>query len=108
MTFIIKGGYDILRKQILNISLKRTNVWANGLILTKNNMYLGSVSPINENELEIRNYDNMNVLLLNNKIIYEDNKLFEYKIELNTIKEPDMSDPHIYNFIKYRYVDTMR
>ena len=50
-------------------------------------------------------YDDTNVLLLNNKIIYEDKKLFEYNIELQTTHEPDFSDPYVYNFMKYRYVD---
>jgi len=105
MAFIIKGGYDILRKEVLNISLKRTNVWMNGMILMKDNMYLGGVSPNNENEIEMAKYDNKTVLLLNNKIIYEDDKLFEYNIELQATIKPDMNNPYVYNFMDYRYVD---
>ena len=104
MTFLIKGGYDILRRHIVNISLRPSNVWMNGLLMLENNRYMNNLYPDSEYKIELVKYNNMNVLLLNNNIIYEDQKIIQYKIELNTIDTIDINDPKLYDFIKYNYV----
>jgi hypothetical protein len=111
MTFLIKGGYDIFRKQVLNISLKRTNIWTQGIVTVRQNKYVCGIIPLNENKLEIVKYDNRHALLLNNSIIYEDRKLFTYKIDLQVGSDLndrvviDIKDPSLSNFIDFQYLD---
>ena len=112
MSFLIKGGYDVFRKQILNVSLKRADVWTHGHIMVRQHKYVGELSSQNENIIELVRYDDMHALVLNNAIIYEDKKLFTYKLDLfyktppvnvNTWNMCDMSD-YIKNYVDYRYV----
>ena len=112
MSFLIKGGYDVFRKQVLNISLKRTDVWTHGHIMVRQHKYVGEISPQKENTIELVRYDDMHALLLNNAIIYEDKKLFTYKLDLfcktqpvnvNTLNMCDMTD-YIKNYVDYNYV----
>ncbi len=112
MSFIIKGGYDVLRKQVLNVSLKRTEVWTHGHILISQHKYVGELSPQKENLLELVRYDDKHALVLNNTIIYEDKKLFTYKLDLFCKTQPvnvniwnmcDMSE-YIKNYVDYTYV----
>ena len=105
MTLLIKGGYDMIRKQIVNISLRQTNVWTNGLLMLDNNRYMNSLYPDSSYKIEIVKYNNMNILFLNNNIIYEDPKIIQYKIELHGIETLDINEPKLYDFIKYNYVD---
>jgi hypothetical protein len=105
MSFVIRGGYDIFRKQVLNVTLKHSDKWSQGLVMVKHNMFLSQIMPLNENKLEIVKYHGSNVLLLNDNIIYENKKLFSYKIELNGLKEFDLNDPHLYDFLECKYVD---
>ena len=105
MTLLIRGGYDAMRKQIVNISLKRTDKWMNGLLMVQKNMYVGSLLPANENYVEIVKYGDSNVLLLNNNIVYENKTLFTYKLELQPVEVPDLNDPKLYDFLEYHYVD---
>ena len=105
MSFLIKGGYDILRKQILNISLKPTTVWTNGILMVNENMYISSLTPNNKNKIEIVKYNNMNVLLLNDSIIYEDKQLFPFNLELYAQYEPYNNNNNLYDFMEYHYVD---
>ena len=105
MSFIIRGGYDVFRKQILNISLKHNDKWSQGLVTVKHNMFLSNIMPLNENKLEIVKYHDTNVLLLNDNIIYENKKLFTYKIELHGFRELDINDPNLYDFLECKYVD---
>ena len=80
MSFLLKGGYYATCNKVLNISLKRTDMWTNGLILVKTSKY--SLSPKNDNIIELVKYDDTHALLLNNAIIYEDKKLFTYMLDL--------------------------
>ena len=105
MSFLIKGGYDAFRKQVVNISLRRTDKWINGLLMVQKNMYVGSLLPVNENHIEIVKYGDTNVLLLNDNIVYENKKLFSYKLELQPREVPDLNDPKLYDFLEYHYVD---
>jgi hypothetical protein len=110
MSLLIRGGYDVFRKQILNISLKRTNVWTQGLIMVRKNIFVSSLAPLNENKIELVKYDNRHALLLNNAIIYEDQKLFSYKVDLQVGSEMNERvlidlDLTTLNFIEYQYLD---
>ena len=106
MSIFIKGGYYAVSKQLLNITLKPTTVWHNGIILTNKNKIISTLNPQNENKLELLNYNDTSVLLLNNSIIYENKKLFNYKLDLSLMDDDfilnkDRFDACIeYNFIK--------
>ena len=104
MSFLVKGGYDAIRKQVVNISLRRTDKWARGLIFVRTNRYIGSLDPVNENNIELVKFDDIHALLLNNAIIYEDKKLFGYKLELQCETEPDLNDKKLYDFLDYNYL----
>lgn len=105
MSFTMKCGYDLFRKQVLNISLKRSEKWTNGLVMIKHNMVVSNLLPRNENKLEIVKYNDTHTLLLNNAIIYEDNQIFSYKIDLEWVGDLDLNDPKIYDFIDCNYVE---
>ena len=81
MSVFIKGGYYAVSKQFLNITLKPTTKWHHGL-LSFHNKVISTIDPLKENKLEMIQYNNMAVLLLNNGIIYENKKLFTYDLEL--------------------------
>jgi len=105
MSFIIRGGYDVLRKQVLNISLKYSDKWSRGLVMVQQNYFVSNIVPLDENKLEMVKYQDRHALLLNNTIIYEDKKLFTYKLDLQGFKELDINDPTLYDFIDVKYVD---
>ena len=106
MSFIIRGGYDIFRKQVLNIALKPTNKWCQGLVSIKENKYVSHMTSLNENNLEMVKYNQMHALLLNDTIIYEDEKIFSYKLELHGFRDAILSDPKLYDFIECNYVES--
>jgi hypothetical protein len=64
------------------------------------------MTSANENNLEIVKYNNMHALLLNNSIIYEDEKIFSYKIELNGFRDVVLNDPKLYEFIECNYAES--
>ena len=107
MSVFIKGGYFAISKQILNITLKPTTIWHNGIILTNKNMLISTLNHYNENKLKLINYKDTSVLLLNNFIIYENKKLFNYNLKLyltddDFIFNKDRFDTCIkYEYIKY-------
>ena len=104
MSFIIRAGYDIYRKQVLNISLKHSDKWSQGLVTVKHNLFVSQIIPLNENKLEMVKYNDNHALLLNDNIIYEDKKLFSYKIELQGFG--NINDPNFYDFLECKYVDS--
>jgi hypothetical protein len=105
MSFILRGGYDAIRKQVLNISLKRSDKWSQGLVLVQPNMFVSLIKSHNDNKIEIVKYNNTHALLLNENIIYEDEKLFTYKIELEGVPELDINDRNLYDFLDCKYVE---
>ena len=105
MSFLVKGGYDAIRNQVINISLRRSEKWTRGLIFIGNNQYVGSLNPVNENNIEMVKFDDKHALLLNNGIIYENKKLFAYKLDIQSETEPDLNDPNIYDFLKYKNIN---
>jgi hypothetical protein len=102
MSFVIKGGYDAIRKQVMNISLKRAEKWTSGIVMIKKNIFLYNLVPRYDNNIEIVKYNDIHALLLNNAIIYEDKKLFTYKL---VFKGLDTTDPNCYDFLDCKYVD---
>jgi hypothetical protein len=105
MSFIIRGGYDIFLKQVLNVSLKHSNKWSQGMVMVRPNKFVSTLTPLNENKLEMVKYNENHALLLNNAIIYEDKNLFSYKIELQGFREIDVYEPNIYDFLECHYVE---
>jgi hypothetical protein len=105
MSFIIKGGYDAIRKQVLNISLKRTNKWTTGTLLVKKDILVYNLVPRYDNEIELVKYNDVHALLLNNTIIYEDKKLFSYKLNLQGFNELLVYDSNPHDYLEYKYVD---
>ena len=105
MSFILRGGYDAIRKQALNITLKRSDKWLQGLVMVRPNMFVSTIKSHNENKLEIVKYNDTHALLLNENIIYENKKLFTYKIELNGFNELEINDRNMYDFMDCKYVD---
>jgi hypothetical protein len=87
MSILIKGGYYAISKKVLNITLKPTMMWHNGIILTNKNKVISTLNPWNENKLVLVNYSDTAVLLLNNSIIYENKKLFSYNLDLSLIND---------------------
>jgi hypothetical protein len=83
MSVLLRCGYFAISKQLLNITLKPTILWHNGIILTNQNKVISTLNPQNENKLVLVQYNTTAVLLLNNSIIYENKKLFNYKIDLS-------------------------
>lgn len=102
MSFIIRGGYDAVRKQVLNISLKRTEKWTSGSLLVRKNLLVYNLVPRYDNKIELVKYNDNHALLLNNTIIYEDKKLFTYKLDFKGL---DANDPNLYDFLDCKYVD---
>jgi len=102
----IRGGYYAVKKQILNIKLKPTNLWHEGLILTNNNMVITRLNPRKEHNIELVNYKNTALLLLNNSIIYENDKLFNYNIDLYFTDDDFIFNKNRFDkCISYQYID---
>jgi hypothetical protein len=105
MSVFIKGGYYAVSKQILNITLKPTTLWHNGIILTNKNKVISTLNHENENKLELINYNDTAVLLLNNSIIYENKNLFNYNLDLSLIDDDFIFNRDRFNTcIKYEFI----
>ena len=106
MSIIISGGYNVFRKQILNVVLKRNEVWSNGIIFGPKKIVISQIKPWDEHHLQIVKYsDDSGIMLLHNSaIIYEHNKLFKYKIDLFCPTKPEWTDENLSTFIDLKYV----
>ena len=105
MSVFIKCGYYAVSKQLLNITLKPTTVWHNGIILTTKNKVISTLNQENENKLELLNYNDISVLLLNNSIIYEHKKLFNYHLKLSLTDDDFTFNKDRFNeCINYEYI----
>ena len=102
MSFVVKGGYDAIRKQVMNISLKRTEKWTSGSLFVKKNILVYNLVPRYDNKIEVVKYNNNHALLLNNTIIYEDKKLFGNE-EIRC--KPDKSNTKNMKFANYDKLD---
>jgi len=110
MYFLIKGGYDSLRKHIVNISLRHTHKWTEGRIHT-NNIYLCKLNSSQDNRLVMVKNNNKHILLLNNMIIYETENVFSYNVDLTRCLSDykrgmtNIDDLLDANLIDYNYVN---
>jgi len=68
MSFNIKGGFDILRNQIVNIILQKNNIWNFGMIIY-NKKKLFNINSNEENKIELIKYNTKYALLINDMII---------------------------------------
>jgi hypothetical protein len=117
MSFLIKGGYNSFQKTILNMTLKKSNLWQQGLITT--NHYKNPICKLNsydENHLEIVKYHDMHALMINNMVVYEKKHLFTYDVELLLKKKHDLlertitdakleKNDNIYHYVTYYWVN---
>jgi predicted RNase H-related nuclease YkuK (DUF458 family) len=102
MSFTIKGGFDIFRNQIVNIVLQKNNIWKFGMIMY-NKKKIFNINSNQENKIELIKYNTKHALVINDMIIYENEKLFMYDINLH-INDNDNENIYkniIYNVIKY-------
>ena len=117
MSYLIKGGYDALRKQIVNISLRHTHKWTEGRILT-NNIYICKLSSRYDNRIVMVKNNEKHALLLNNMIIYETANVFEYDIDLTcclsdykrgTASIDNLVDMNLidYNYVNYNEITNL-
>lgn len=106
MFFIIKGGFDILRNQIVNIVLQKNNIWNFGMIIY-NEQQLFNINSNEENKIELIKYNTNHALVINDMIIYENEKKFMYDINLHIninetkYNENKYNENNIYNKIIY-------
>lgn len=104
MSFIVKGGYDAFYRNIINVTLKKTNLWNTGLVMVNGIKF--KINSSRDNLIEIIKYDDTNTLMVNNGIIYDNRKLFMYDIELiYNINSPDFSKHNFYNYINFNMVN---
>lgn len=110
MSFNIKGGFDILRNQIVNIVLQKNNIWNFGIVIY-NKKKLFNINSSRENKIELIKYNTKHALVLNDMIIYENENLFMYDINLhindnvniNENKNENIYKTIIYEVKKYNY-----
>ncbi len=100
MSFFIKAGYDVTLKHIKNVSLFKSNSWQKGVIRLNDRGNICQINSANENKLEISRYNDKHALLLNSMIIYEDEKLFSYEINLSYQNNIDHNSIH-FTYFKY-------
>ena len=103
MSFILKGGYDAFCRNIINLSLKETNLWNRGAVMVDG--VKCNIDSSRNNQIEIIKYDDMNTLMVNNAIIYENRKLFTYDVDLKmNIHCNDFSKNNLYKYIDFNAV----
>lgn len=81
-SFLFNGGYNASRNEVINFSFKKTNLWNNGIVSINNYTYLYKLYSRNDTNLEMVKYNNKYALLVNNMIIFENEEIFSYNIEL--------------------------
>jgi hypothetical protein len=72
-----------------------------------NKQHLCNISASQDNKIELIKYNNTkHALVLNNTIIYENERLFIYDIDLQIlVRENDYREANIYNSFVYEMVD---
>jgi hypothetical protein len=91
-SILLKGGiirllntktfYPIIKKH--DITLRNSPVWIGAtLTLNKNNTTFYRFAPDKHYEISIKNHDNLKTLLVNNMIIYQNENLFNYTIDIS-------------------------
>lgn len=104
MSFIFKCGYDAHCRHIVNIFLKKTNIWNIGSVVVNDVKYY--IDSSRDNRIEMIKYYDMNSLLLNNAIIYENRRPFLYDVNLNYSNNINIfSNQNIYNYVEFNVVN---
>ena len=98
MSFIIKAGYNIVRKDIINVTLKSTPYWNKGTIYIPNAIH--EIDSMELNEIELARYNTGYAILVNNNVIYDSVFPPDYKIKLFVTPEYNKT-MNMYNFIDY-------
>lgn len=110
MSFIIKAGYNIVRKDIINVTLQKTSHWNKGVIYIPGDDLISDLYPNNLNEIELARYNTGYAVLLNNTVIYDSKFPPDYEIKLTTSPEynktMDMYQFIDYDRIPYKYIRT--
>jgi hypothetical protein len=105
--FLIKAGYDSWRKQILNVSLYKNDIWDKGTILLNNQTNFWKINSAVNNKVEIIRNNDIYALLLNGMIVYENPKLFKYEINLFfKTKTHNFEEKNVYHYLDYKHVNT--
>jgi hypothetical protein len=106
MSFIIKGGFDILQNKIVNIILQKNSIWNFGMVIY-NKRQIFNINSSRENKIEIIKNNMKHALVLNDMIIYENDNLFMYDIHLhiNVNDNVNVNDNDIYNNIIYDVIN---
>jgi len=104
MSFALKGGYDAFYRHVINVSLKKTNIWNRGAVMVNGVNF--NIDSSRDNLIEMVKYDDINTLMVNNAIIYENRKYFTYDIDLKyNFTEHDFSKKNIYNYIDFNIIN---
>ena len=105
MSFMLKAGYDAFYKHIINVSLRKTTIWNRGAVIVNGTNF--NIDAERDNLIEMIKYDDMNTLMVNNAIIYENRQLFNYDIDLNYNfqEQHDFSKKNLYNYIDFNIVN---
>ena len=103
MSFALRAGYDAVYRHVINVSLKKTSLWKNGLLVVNGVNF--NIDSSRDNLIEIVKYHDLNTLMVNNAIIYENRKLFTYDVDLNmNIHYNDFSKKNLYNYIDFNVI----
>ena len=104
MSFALRAGYDAVYRHVINVSLKKTSLWKNGLLMVNGVNF--NIDSSRDNLIEIVKYDDINTLMLNNAIIYENRKLFTYNIDLTyNMNNQDFQKESFYKYIDFNIVN---
>jgi len=105
-SFLIKGGYDTFRKQVININLKQSKLWKTGSIILNTNTYYYRLNPTINTKLEMIKLNNSYLLTVNGGIIYENKNPFFYNTELifHNDKETNFSEKNISTCFHYEFI----
>jgi len=85
--------------------LRKTTIWNRGAVMVNGTKF--NIDAERDNIIEMIKYDDMNTLMVNNAIIYENRKLFNYDIDLNYNfqEQYDFSKKNLYNYIDFNIVN---
>ncbi len=106
-TIILNGGlFRIFNPLIgapinylpVNISLKKSNVWLNGILCIKENPYY-RITATRNNLVEIRKDGDEHILVINDQVIYDTKTEFNYTVHVKL--NPHITDKPYADFFQY-------
>lgn len=105
MAFMIRGGFNVFRRHLVNISLEPNNYWICGGIYTPNKTLIGDINSARFNRIECEQNGSDYIMLLNKKVLLISKEPFVYDVALKFSGENDFSEKNIYSYIKFHYVE---